>query len=44
MPRLLREHGIEPTAGPMEVYGAGGYGTSIYINDPDGYSLELKVG
>jgi catechol 2,3-dioxygenase-like lactoylglutathione lyase family enzyme len=30
--------------GPMEVYGARGFGTSIYIRDPDGYEIELKVG
>jgi catechol 2,3-dioxygenase-like lactoylglutathione lyase family enzyme len=29
--------------GPMEVYGARGFGTSIYIRDPDGYEIELKV-
>ena len=29
--------------GPMEVYGARGFGTSIYIHDPDGYEIELKV-
>jgi hypothetical protein len=27
----------------MEVYGARGFGTSIYIHDPDGYEIELKV-
>ena len=30
--------------GPMEVYGARGFGTAIYIRDPDGYEIELKVG
>ena len=30
--------------GPMEVYGAKGFGSSIYIADPDGYEIELKVG
>ena len=30
--------------GPMEVYGSKGFGTSIYIHDPDGYEIELKVG
>ncbi len=30
--------------GPMEVYGSKGFGTSIYIRDPDGYEIELKVG
>ncbi len=29
--------------GPMEVYGATGYGTSIYVPDPDGYMMELKA-
>lgn len=30
--------------GPMEVYGAKGFGTAVYIRDPDGYEIELKVG
>jgi glyoxylase I family protein len=29
---------------PVEVYGARGFGTSIYIADPDGYVIELKFG
>lgn len=29
---------------PVEVYGARGFGTSIYIADPDGYVVELKFG
>ncbi|MGQ9369910.1 VOC family protein [Azospirillum sp. ST 5-10] len=40
----LREAGIEPSLGPMEVYGARGFGTSVYIRDPDGYEIELKAG
>jgi glyoxylase I family protein len=36
--------GIKVIRGPMEVYGARGFGTAIYILDPDGYELELKVG
>ena len=40
----LAEVGIEPSMGPMEVYGARGFGSSIYIRDPDGYEIELKAG
>ena len=37
----LREHGIacEP---PETRYGAGGYGPSIYVTDPEGNTVELK--
>ena len=39
----LRAHGIafEP---PETRYGAGGYGPSIYITDPEGNMVELKGG
>jgi glyoxylase I family protein len=40
----LRELGVPIVLGPMEVYGARGFGTSVYIKDPDGYDIELKVG
>jgi glyoxylase I family protein len=37
----LAKHGI--AAGDTgRRYGAGGYGASIYLNDPDGNSVELK--
>ena len=37
----LARHGIEP--GPVaERYGAEGYGPSIYFDDPDGNTVELK--
>lgn len=39
----LKEHDVPITMGPMEVYGATGYGTSVYVLDPDGYNIELKV-
>lgn len=39
--RRLARFGIEP--GPVaERYGAEGYGPSIYFNDPDGNTVELK--
>jgi glyoxylase I family protein len=40
----LKALGIPISMGPMEVYGARGFGTSVYIKDPDGYDIELKVG
>jgi catechol 2,3-dioxygenase-like lactoylglutathione lyase family enzyme len=40
----LAAHGVPIAMGPMEVYGARGFGTSVYIKDPDGYDIELKVG
>ncbi len=37
----LRDHGID--AGDTgRRYGAGGYGASIYLTDPDGNTVELK--
>jgi glyoxylase I family protein len=47
MDELLRDlasHEVAVIRGPMEVYGARGFGTSIYILDPDSYEIELKVG
>lgn len=38
----LTEHHVEIIRGPIEVYGAVGYGTSIYILDPDSHMIELK--
>uniref|UniRef100_UPI00131B50C4 VOC family protein n=1 Tax=Beijerinckia sp. L45 TaxID=1641855 RepID=UPI00131B50C4 len=40
----LEAHQTPVFMGPMEVYGAKGFGTAIYIRDPDGYEIELKVG
>jgi catechol 2,3-dioxygenase-like lactoylglutathione lyase family enzyme len=40
----VEQKGCPAFMGPMEVYGARGFGTSIYIHDPDGYEIELKVG
>jgi glyoxylase I family protein len=40
----LEKAGTPIFMGPMEVYGARGFGTSVYIRDPDGYEIELKVG
>ena len=39
----LRAHAVTIDAGPQELYGATGFGTSIYVRDPDGHQLELKV-
>ncbi len=37
----LTRHGIDPGE-VRRRYGAEGYGSSIYINDPDGNTVELK--
>lgn len=37
----LRGHGIEPEKAERR-YGADGYGLSIYIEDPEGNTVELK--
>jgi len=37
----LEAHGVEPGE-VAERYGAGGYGGSMYIRDPDGNVIELK--
>ncbi len=39
----LRSNEVEILGGPVEVYGASGFGTSIYVRDPDGHTLELKA-
>lgn len=44
MPALaahLRRHGVA-VGEPHERYGAEGYGSSLYIEDPDGNTVELK--
>ena len=37
----LRQHGVDPGE-VRRRYGAEGYGSSIYITDPDGNTVELK--
>ena len=38
----LQHHGI--AAGPFETrYGASGFGPSLYISDPDGNTIELRI-
>lgn len=39
----LQGEGVTVTWGPIELYGATGFGTSIYVLDPDGHTLELKA-
>lgn len=39
----LKEHDVPITFGPIELYGATGFGTSIYVLDPDGLTIELKA-
>ena len=39
--RHLRDHGIE-AGEPERRYGAEGYGSSIYLEDPEGNNVELK--
>lgn len=41
--KYLKGAGVEIQGGPMELYGATGYGTSIYVLDPDGHKIELKT-
>jgi glyoxylase I family protein len=38
----LERRGVPITEGPIERQGAYGYGTSLYIRDPDGYGIEIK--
>ena len=40
---FVKAHDVPITFGPVELYGATGYGTSIYVLDPDGHTLELKA-
>lgn len=39
----MKAHGVTITLGPMELYGATGFGTSIYVLDPDEHTVELKA-
>ena len=36
-------HDVPIVFGPVELYGATGFGTSMYVLDPDRYTLELKA-
>jgi len=36
-------HGIETIGEPMTRYGAHGYGPSVYLRDPEGNVVELKL-
>ena len=37
----LGAQGVEVESGPMDTFGAGGRGTSVYFRDPDGSLLEF---
>ena len=39
----LARHDVPITWGPVELYGATGFGTSVYLRDPDGHTVELKL-
>ena len=39
--RILETQGVEVESGPMDTFGAGGRGTSVYFRDPDGSLLEF---
>jgi glyoxylase I family protein len=39
----LKNHKVEVVNGPLELYGAKGFGTSICVRDPDDHTLELKL-
>jgi len=39
----LRGHDVPIVFGPVELYGATGFGTSVYVLDPDGHTIELKA-
>ena len=39
----LEANAVPLTWGPLELYGATGFGTSVYVQDPDGHTIELKV-
>ena len=41
--RHLEAQGIPVVFGPVELYGATGFGTSVYVRDPDEHTLELKA-
>ena len=41
--RYLQAQGVEIAGGPMNVYGARGTGTSLYVRDPEHNTIELKL-
>ena len=41
--RHLKTNDIPIVMGPVELYGATGYGTSVYVTDPNGHTIELKA-
>jgi catechol 2,3-dioxygenase-like lactoylglutathione lyase family enzyme len=41
--RYLHDLGVETVGDPMIRYGASGYGLSVYLRDPEGNVVELKV-
>ncbi len=43
MVNYCKAHDVPITFGPIELYGATGFGTSIYVLDPDGHTIELKA-
>jgi glyoxylase I family protein len=40
----LETRGVPPVAPPMDTYGAHGFGSSVYVRDPEGNVVELKAG
>jgi catechol 2,3-dioxygenase-like lactoylglutathione lyase family enzyme len=38
----LRDAGVAIENGPVEVFGARGNGTSVYVRDPDGNRIEVR--
>jgi catechol 2,3-dioxygenase-like lactoylglutathione lyase family enzyme len=41
--QFLKDKGVRIKAPPSETYGATGFGTSLYVFDPDGHTIELKT-
>ena len=39
----LESHGVTVERGPLTVQGARGAGRALYVRDPDGYQVELKL-
>jgi catechol 2,3-dioxygenase-like lactoylglutathione lyase family enzyme len=37
----LKQHGVEVELGPVQRFGTGGLGMSVYFRDPDGSLLEF---